>query len=912
MLRKYGSKLKIAASSLSLEEVVSETTPASNYKKIENKSNEFLYFRARAISAGDQGPTRGEPNPNGNGDYFPRAELETSYETFSGRNLFLNHDSDHPIKSIGKILDAYAVEDPETGEYYVECLAKIDKKLHPEMARKVETGELNTVSMGCSCEASRCSVCGQSVYTDDDVKCEHIEPSGILKTYTALVDIPEYGIKKGVEVTAFSINTGLVFNELSIVNVPADEDAYIKTVIASNLRVKITKKAKLDDTETQHLQTLLNALDEDSKKVIKAKFCACPVPEEEKSMSDKKISKDPKRDPNIDGILKKLDGLEYLEFANWLENKMEKESNKVVKVEKSVEKSDSKVSSAVDKVKNSFIGKLFNRAVKEELGDPKKKDKKVVKASPIEVTAKFVKAEKFEDSYWILSKGTRQILKANVSKLWDKKQIAQKKYQDWTSSEDYGKKLVLTYKKLGFLKTAKLLGLGFKTVDIKDTKVKMPAKKDFVKAEEKSKADKEHTKSEKSVERANEEPVGEKMIEDEKKETGSKKKKEAGHKPDCGCGFCKKVFKKDKKDDNKKPDADKDGVPDWADKKPGEDDKKASSDKCPECGKDKPKDKVMCSHCFDKNIDKKNKDASVNKCKKCMEVECKCGKDHKKKADEMESVEDMSPVVEEVEEDKAIVEDAPIEDAPMNDDGIDLEHQSAFDKLDDKLIISEGLEAIKDKETNEIVITDATGTEVKRIADGFGDDVPSVLKLLQDIMGVVPEGEEGEVTPMPEKSVETPETETGAPAEEEVEEEVVDPFVASKKSKVVKKATEDQSKLFAEAATKRMAKCTEIVEVMVEKEMISFSEEDVEIELKKKATLLDARETAMKKAISEQVKLLIGMDDISLKNFKASIDKFTIKKEAKSNKLTSPIHLGYKPSDMDSEIGSIFNSMGNG
>ena len=131
-LHKTGSLIKIAATGLTLEDIVPVEKPKSEQTVIEPRNAEFMYFRARAISAGDQGPEKGAPNPNGNGDYFPRKELEASYQTFAGRNLFLNHESDHPIKSIGKILDAYAVEDPQTGEYYIECLAKIDKSSTPK------------------------------------------------------------------------------------------------------------------------------------------------------------------------------------------------------------------------------------------------------------------------------------------------------------------------------------------------------------------------------------------------------------------------------------------------------------------------------------------------------------------------------------------------------------------------------------------------------------------------------------------------------------------------------------------------------------------------------------------------------------------------------------------------------------
>jgi len=147
MLIKLGTQIKIAAVAGTMEDTL---TDKPKQKIIEQRRNDFIYFRSRAISAGDQGPEKGSPNPNGNGDYFPKAELEKAYSTFEGRNLFLNHESDHPVKSVGKVISSELITDPETDEIYVECLSKIDKKLHTEIARKVETGELDTVSMGCS------------------------------------------------------------------------------------------------------------------------------------------------------------------------------------------------------------------------------------------------------------------------------------------------------------------------------------------------------------------------------------------------------------------------------------------------------------------------------------------------------------------------------------------------------------------------------------------------------------------------------------------------------------------------------------------------------------------------------------------------------------------------------------------
>ena len=180
--------------------------------------------------------------------------------------------------------------------------------------------------MGCSCESSQCSVCGLVIHTDDDQKCGHLEPSGILKTHTAEVDLPEYGIKKGSPVLAFSINSGLCFNELSIVNVPADASAFIKGIIASNLKSRISKQAKLDDTERKHLNTILASLDDESKKKLQADFCGCEVPKEGSKMSDKE--KMPVDGDKVQSALTKLNALEYIEFQNWMEGKLGKAAEK--------------------------------------------------------------------------------------------------------------------------------------------------------------------------------------------------------------------------------------------------------------------------------------------------------------------------------------------------------------------------------------------------------------------------------------------------------------------------------------------------------------------------------------------------------------------------------------------------------
>lgn len=267
-LFKFGSIHKLAKAA------AADVTLAID-KVIETKKEGCVYFRARAISAGDQGPKGVKWNYNGNLDYFAKKELLRAFPTFVGRNLFLNHDTSNPLKAVGKVLDSYPVEDPETGEFYIECLSRIDKNLHPELAGMIENGDLNSVSMGASCGASMCSVCGHTIHSDQDTKCGHLNRLG--QQFDAEVDLPEFHIKKGESVPAFCINSDLTFSELSIVSVPADSAALIKTVIAAfqdRLHKTASKEPSVSQSIVAELDTLLSLLSEPDREAVKQQICA--------------------------------------------------------------------------------------------------------------------------------------------------------------------------------------------------------------------------------------------------------------------------------------------------------------------------------------------------------------------------------------------------------------------------------------------------------------------------------------------------------------------------------------------------------------------------------------------------------------------------------------------------------------
>lgn len=222
---KLGSKLKI----LKTANKATALLPNGKISKVasmEDKSeysNDFIYFIARALTANV---------PNANGDYFPDDELEKSYESFIGKNLHLNHDADDVAKAVGKIIDAWFVR--TDGDIYVVCLCKIDKKLHPELARNIETGIIDSVSMGCSCQECECSICGCKAHNESEM-CEH------LKNFLGR-EIDVNGQKKKVS----SINRGITFNELSLVGDPADSNAHMYQIYANKRSDGMNKKAMQD------------------------------------------------------------------------------------------------------------------------------------------------------------------------------------------------------------------------------------------------------------------------------------------------------------------------------------------------------------------------------------------------------------------------------------------------------------------------------------------------------------------------------------------------------------------------------------------------------------------------------------------------------------------------------------------
>jgi hypothetical protein len=193
----------------------------------------FLYYRARAITA---------DIANLNGDRFPHMELRQSYQTFQGKGVYFNHDSDKPEKAFGIILDAVYTpvhfNNDEFPDKYVELLCAIDRKainhLRPGLLGDIESGKVTSTSMGTIASMAQCSICGNKA-TNMEQLCLHVHPQSPL--YCKGRDV--YGKK------CYEDNYGLSFIEDSIVYVPADATARMLEVYASKNDVSVNRMAEL-------------------------------------------------------------------------------------------------------------------------------------------------------------------------------------------------------------------------------------------------------------------------------------------------------------------------------------------------------------------------------------------------------------------------------------------------------------------------------------------------------------------------------------------------------------------------------------------------------------------------------------------------------------------------------------------
>lgn len=107
---------------------------------------------------------------NNNCDAWERKLLLSSFRTFIGGENYVEH-LQIPEMSKGKIIDAAARDIGDS--VYIDILVATHRKFKPLVA-SIQSGQLQTLSMGCNVAHTQCSKCG-NVAADTTQLCRHIK-----------------------------------------------------------------------------------------------------------------------------------------------------------------------------------------------------------------------------------------------------------------------------------------------------------------------------------------------------------------------------------------------------------------------------------------------------------------------------------------------------------------------------------------------------------------------------------------------------------------------------------------------------------------------------------------------------------------------------------------------------------------
>lgn len=107
---------------------------------------------------------------NNNLDCWSRPTLLKSYRTFIGAHNFCEHVQIEDL-SKGRIIDAVPRDIGDS--VYVDILVATNRK-HASLIQDIESGRMNSMSMGCSVDFTLCTKCG-NVAVDETQMCPHIK-----------------------------------------------------------------------------------------------------------------------------------------------------------------------------------------------------------------------------------------------------------------------------------------------------------------------------------------------------------------------------------------------------------------------------------------------------------------------------------------------------------------------------------------------------------------------------------------------------------------------------------------------------------------------------------------------------------------------------------------------------------------
>ena len=213
---------------------------------------------------------------NANGNAWTTPVLLASFKTFIGGENYLEH-MQIPALSKGKILDAIARpvihHSDKYGNaniYVVDVLVATERK-HESLIERIESGKLNTLSMGTICCYTTCSICGK-VIGDNDKNCEHIDKHlGQMVTCQDGKDRICSELCGAVDENGNYIEDSNKFIEISWVSHPAFQGAVVNAFVETN-EIKATREKEKDELVKLfdgNLFERLKVADTDSKIALK-------------------------------------------------------------------------------------------------------------------------------------------------------------------------------------------------------------------------------------------------------------------------------------------------------------------------------------------------------------------------------------------------------------------------------------------------------------------------------------------------------------------------------------------------------------------------------------------------------------------------------------------------------------------
>jgi hypothetical protein len=170
---------------------------------------------------------------NNNNDSFERKLLLATFKTFIGAHSYVEHVQ-LPELSKGRIIDAAARDIGDS--IYIDILIANDLR-HAPLIRAIKSGQMGTLSMGCSTSSTICSKCG-NVAKDETQLC------GCIRFFKGQEFIDELGNRRKIAELCghYTEPESVRFIEASWVGNPAFKGAVIRNILSAEEVAQVGSK----------------------------------------------------------------------------------------------------------------------------------------------------------------------------------------------------------------------------------------------------------------------------------------------------------------------------------------------------------------------------------------------------------------------------------------------------------------------------------------------------------------------------------------------------------------------------------------------------------------------------------------------------------------------------------------------